>query len=163
MGTAVSTLDLPVIKGTSGILALTKTEAVLPEEESCIRCGRCVEACPMNLVPSTLDSLVKRREYELFEKNNGMDCIECGCCTLVCPAKRHLTQSCREGKRTVIQNRKRLIKIRRSIYMVETMYTVSSSPHIRSNTTVQTVMKDVLIALLPAAVAGIYFLNFELF
>lgn len=107
MGITISTLDLPVIKGTSGILALTKAQAVLPEESSCIRCGRCVEACPMNLVPSTLDSFVKRREYEAFEENNGMDCIECGCCTLVCPAKRHLTQSCREGKRTVTQNRRK--------------------------------------------------------
>lgn len=107
MGTTIRTLDIPVIKGTSGILALTKAQAVLPEESSCIRCGRCVEACPMNLIPSILDSFVKRREYEAFEKNSGMDCIECGCCTLVCPAKRHLTQSCREGKRTVIQNRKK--------------------------------------------------------
>ncbi|MCM8709827.1 electron transport complex subunit RsxC [Clostridium sp. SYSU_GA19001] len=107
MGTTVQTLDLPVMKGTSGILALTKKQAVLPQESSCIRCGRCVEACPMNLIPSILDSLVKRREYDTFEKNNGMDCIECGCCTLVCPAKRHLTQSCREGKRTVLANRKK--------------------------------------------------------
>lgn len=107
MGTTVNTLDLPVMKGTSGILCLTKQQAVLPEESSCIRCGRCVEACPMNLLPSFLDSQVKRRDYEGFEKLNGMDCIECGCCTLVCPAKRHLTQSCREGKRTIIANRKK--------------------------------------------------------
>jgi Na+-translocating ferredoxin:NAD+ oxidoreductase subunit C len=107
MGTTVSTLDLYVMKGTSGILCLTKEQAVLPEESSCIRCGACIGACPMNLIPTTLDSLVNRREYEDFEKNNGMDCIECGCCTVVCPAKRHLTQSCREGKRTVLANRRK--------------------------------------------------------
>ena len=107
MGITISTLDLSVTKGTSGILCLTKKQAVLPEESSCIRCGRCIEACPMNLLPSMLDSLVKRRDYEAFEKCNGMDCIECGCCTVVCPAKRHLTQSCREGKRTITMNRKK--------------------------------------------------------
>ncbi len=107
MGTTVSTLDLYAMKGTSGILCLTKEQAVLPEQSSCIRCGRCIDACPMNLIPTTLDSLVNRRQYEDFEKNNGMDCIECGCCTVVCPAKRHLTQSCREGKRSVMANRKK--------------------------------------------------------
>jgi Na+-translocating ferredoxin:NAD+ oxidoreductase subunit C len=107
MGTTVSTLNLYVMKGTSGILCLTKEQAVLPEQSSCIRCGRCIDACPMNLIPTTLDSLVNRREYDEFAKNNGMDCIECGCCTVVCPAKRHLTQSCREGKRSVMANRKK--------------------------------------------------------
>ncbi|MCM0649914.1 electron transport complex subunit RsxC [Clostridium swellfunianum] len=107
MGTTVSTLDLYVMKGTSGILCLTKEQAVLPEQSSCIRCGRCIDACPMNLIPTTLDSLVNRRLYDDFAANNGMDCIECGCCTVVCPAKRHLTQSCREGKRSVIANRKK--------------------------------------------------------
>jgi Na+-translocating ferredoxin:NAD+ oxidoreductase subunit C len=107
MGTTVSTLDLYVMKGTSGILCLTKEQAVLPEESSCIRCGACIAACPMNLIPTTLDSLVNRRQYDDFANNNGMDCIECGCCTVVCPAKRHLTQSCREGKRSVIASRKK--------------------------------------------------------
>jgi Na+-translocating ferredoxin:NAD+ oxidoreductase subunit C len=107
MGTTVSTLNLYVMKGTSGILCLTKEQAVLPEQSSCIRCGRCIDACPMNLIPTTLDSLVNRRQYDDFAKNNGMDCIECGCCTVVCPAKRHLTQSCREGKRSVMANRKK--------------------------------------------------------
>jgi electron transport complex protein RnfC len=107
MGTAVSTLDLYAMKGTSGILCLTRKQAVLPEQSSCIRCGRCIDACPMNLIPTTLDSLVNRRQYDDFASNNGMDCIECGCCTVVCPAKRHLTQSCREGKRSVMANRKK--------------------------------------------------------
>lgn len=107
MGTTVTSLELPVMKGTSGILCLTKKQAVLPEESSCIRCAKCVDACPMNLVPSILNSYSVRREYELFEENHGMDCIECGCCSLVCPAKRHLTQSCREGKRTILARRKK--------------------------------------------------------
>lgn len=107
MGMAISTLEVPVIKGSSGILCLTAKQAVLPEESSCIRCGRCVEACPMFLVPSAIDSLGRRKEYEAFEEEHGMDCIECGSCTFVCPAKRHLIQSIRTSKKTVLANKRK--------------------------------------------------------
>ncbi|KOA21461.1 electron transport complex subunit RnfC [Clostridium homopropionicum DSM 5847] len=107
MGMAISTLDVPVIKGSSGILCLTAKQAVLPEESSCIRCGKCVEACPMFLVPSAIDSLGRRKEYEAFEEEHGMDCIECGSCTFVCPAKRHLIQSIRTSKKTVLANKRK--------------------------------------------------------
>jgi electron transport complex protein RnfC len=107
MGTSLSSLDTPVMKGTSGVLCLTKEQAKLEEESSCIRCGKCMDACPMFLNPTKLNSLVLRGEYEDFEKYHGMDCIECACCSYVCPAKRHLTQTCREGKRTININRRK--------------------------------------------------------
>ncbi|MFD3157144.1 electron transport complex subunit RsxC [Haloimpatiens sp. FM7330] len=107
MGMTLSTLDIPVIKGTSGILCLTKTQAVLPNPTNCIRCGKCVDACPMNLIPGKLKSLAERHEYDEFEKLNGLDCIECGCCTFVCPAKNHLVQSIRTAKRVVIANKRK--------------------------------------------------------
>lgn len=107
MGMALSSLKTPVIKGTSGILCLTKQQAKLEEESSCIRCGKCMNACPMFLNPTKLNSLVLRGKYDEFEEYHGMDCIECACCSYVCPAKRHLTQTCREGKRTVNINRRK--------------------------------------------------------
>ena len=107
MGTTLSSLDTPVIKGTSGVLCLTKNQARLEEESSCIRCGKCMSVCPMFLNPTKLNSLVLRGEYEDFETLHGMDCIECACCSYVCPAKRHLTQTCREGKRTININRRK--------------------------------------------------------
>ncbi|HEY8891572.1 MAG TPA: electron transport complex subunit RsxC [Clostridium sp.] len=107
MGMALSSLNTPVIKGTSGILCLTKQQAKLKEESSCIRCGKCMGVCPMNLNPTKLNSLVLRGKYEDFEEYHGMDCIECGCCSYACPAKRHLTQTFREGKRTVNINRRK--------------------------------------------------------
>ncbi len=107
MGTALSSLDVPVIKGTSGVLCLTKEQARLEEESSCIRCGKCMSVCPMFLNPTKLNSLVLRGDYETFEAIHGMDCIECACCSYACPAKRHLTQTCREGKRTININRRK--------------------------------------------------------
>lgn len=107
MGMSLISLEVPSIKGTSGVLALLKDQADLSEESNCIRCGRCVTACPMWLVPSKLNSLVLRGEFEEFEKISGLSCIECGACSYICPAKRHLTQSCREGKRVIMNNRKK--------------------------------------------------------
>lgn len=107
MGMTLSSLETPVIKGTSGILALTSKQATLPEETSCIRCGKCYEACPMFLAPSNLNSYVLRGDFEGFEAAHGLSCIECGACSYICPAKRHLTQSFREGKRVVMMNRKK--------------------------------------------------------
>ncbi|WP_434305773.1 electron transport complex subunit RsxC [Clostridium botulinum] len=107
MGMTIPTLDIPTVKGSSGLLSLTGAQAVLPQASSCIRCGRCVEACPMNLIPSTLDSLSNRGELGGFEELHGLDCIECGCCTFVCPAKRHLIQSIRTAKRTVIASKRK--------------------------------------------------------
>lgn len=105
MGIAISSLDMPVTKGTNAILCLTAAEAGISEEKNCIRCGRCVEACPMNLIPSTLNSLALREDYEAFEKYNGISCIECGSCSFVCPAKRHLVQSFRTAKKTIATNK----------------------------------------------------------
>ncbi|MCT8975999.1 electron transport complex subunit RsxC [Clostridium sp. CX1] len=107
MGMTVSMLDLPVVKGTSGILCLTDKQAVLPEESPCIRCGKCVQACPMNLIPSFLDSSSRRNNLDAFEADHGLDCIECGCCTFSCPAKRHLIQTIRNTKRTVLASKRK--------------------------------------------------------
>ena len=107
MGLSMRSLDVPVVKGTSGILALTARMAHLAEESACLRCGRCVEACPMRLVPLEMDQAVRRRDYAGFEALGGMNCIECGCCAYECPASRRLTQSCRDGKAAVTAERRR--------------------------------------------------------
>ncbi len=107
MGMAISSVDVPTTKGSSGILCLTEKQAVLPEESSCIRCGKCLQVCPMFLNPTALDSLGRRNEYDEFEEGNGLDCIECGSCTFICPAKRHLLQSIRTSKRTVLANKRK--------------------------------------------------------
>lgn len=105
MGMAIARTDIPLTKGSSGILALGK-EALLPKENACIRCGRCMRACPMTLMPAKLDALVRANMIEEAEKMGVMNCMECGACTFVCPAKRSLTQSCRTGKRIITTRRK---------------------------------------------------------
>lgn len=107
MGVSMRSLDVPVVKGTSGILALGKNSAHISEESNCLRCGRCVEACPMRLEPVVLDKAVRRRDYAEFEAHGGMNCIECGSCAYICPASRHLTQSYREGKAAVNAERRK--------------------------------------------------------
>ncbi|MBQ6174787.1 MAG: electron transport complex subunit RsxC [Clostridia bacterium] len=100
MGTAFTEIDIPVTKGCSGILALGR-EAIDPEESPCIRCGRCMRACPMNLQPVRMDHAIRARRFDEADKLGVMNCIECGACTFVCPATRMLTQSFRAGKRIV--------------------------------------------------------------
>jgi electron transport complex protein RnfC len=107
MGISMRSIDVPIVKGTSGILALSPKSAPTFEESNCIRCGRCVEACPMGLWPSALDRAVRLRRYSVFEQNDGMNCIECGSCSYVCPSRRFLTQTCREGKAGVMAERRK--------------------------------------------------------
>jgi len=96
-GTAVSSLDIPVTKTTYSLLALNNAE--LPPEEPCIRCGRCVTACPMNLMPAELNIQALNINFENLEKLNISDCIECRTCSYVCPAHRHIAQSINNAKR----------------------------------------------------------------
>ena len=99
MGPAMFSTDCPFIKTSSALLCLTKKSAELPPESNCIRCAKCINACPMGLMPAKLNKLALAKDYEGFAANNGLDCIECGSCSYVCPAKRHLTQTLRICKR----------------------------------------------------------------
>ena len=105
MGQAISRQDIPVTKGCSGILGLTQV-AALREEEPCIHCGRCVAACPVELMPFQIDKYMRKRMFEEAEKIGAMNCLECGACAWSCPAKRNLTQSCRACKSIITQRRK---------------------------------------------------------
>jgi electron transport complex protein RnfC len=102
MGFAQWSLDVPVTKGTSGILVLTEDEYAHSDEYfACIRCGRCVDVCPMGLNPSMLSILAEKGFYEEAKEYNLFDCFECGSCAYVCPAKRPMVQFMRLAKSQV--------------------------------------------------------------
>jgi Na+-translocating ferredoxin:NAD+ oxidoreductase subunit C len=93
MGVAQASIDAPVIKATSGLLAFTARETDLGEERPCIRCGKCEEVCPMRLRPNMLSILSERRQHQTaMAEYDLMDCVECGCCAFICPAKRNIVQ-----------------------------------------------------------------------
>ncbi len=99
MGFAQWSLDVPVVKGTSGILILTEKEDVSSGEYySCIRCGSCIDVCPMGLNPSMLSILSEKGRYEETKEYNIFDCFECGSCAYVCPANRPMVQFMRLAK-----------------------------------------------------------------
>jgi len=109
MGKSIGKLDMPVTKGTSGILVLNENEGHRKAMQNCIRCGRCVSVCPMGLEPYLLMTLSEKSNWERTEDEKVMDCIECGSCSYTCPANRPLLDYIRYGKTTVggiIRNRK---------------------------------------------------------
>ena len=101
MGVALDRLEASSIKQNNAILVFDQKEAQLPPETQCIRCARCVNVCPMHLMPTTLDNMSRNQDIEGLNQYHIMDCIDCGSCTYVCPAKRHLVQSIRIGKKQI--------------------------------------------------------------
>ena len=101
MGKAISNLDAPTTKGASSVLVMDESEAVRAQESNCIRCGKCIQACPMGLEPYLFSALVRNKRIEEAKQHNILDCIECGCCLFSCPANKPLTDEIRLGKNLV--------------------------------------------------------------
>lgn len=101
MGRPLLNMDVPVVKGTSGVLMLEEKIARRQEEEHCIRCAKCVQACPMGLEPYLLATCGEKNDWETAEKEFIMSCIECGCCQSTCPSHRPLLDWVRFAKNRV--------------------------------------------------------------
>ncbi len=107
MGFAMYSLDVPVVKGSSSLLVFQKDEVSKVEASACIRCGKCGEACPSNLLPAKLAGFASRNDEEGFTAFDGMECVMCGSCSYVCPAKRPLTQQIKAMRSIVLANRRK--------------------------------------------------------
>lgn len=108
MGTPIQNLRVPVVKGTNGILALTRAETPGRDTMPCIRCGRCVQGCPVGLTPFELNARIQADDLEGAAKIGLMDCLSCGCCSYTCPANLPLVQAFQfaKGKLAEKQSRK---------------------------------------------------------
>jgi len=98
MGVSQYTLDVPVVKGTTGVLFLSEKEAAIYEEMPCIKCAKCVDSCPLRLLPTDIMRMVKYSKWEYLKELHPSDCVECGACSYVCPSKIPLTQYIKLGK-----------------------------------------------------------------
>lgn len=105
MGIAVPDASVPVLKNTNAILAFDKRDAVLAEPQPCIKCGRCLNACPFGINPPALAKALSQHDIEAMEKFGGDACMECGCCSFVCPANRPLVQNHRLIKTELREHR----------------------------------------------------------
>ena len=103
MGISQFTDNIPVIKGASCILVMEEVEIDTGEQLPCISCARCVDVCPMNLMPTTIAQFVEYGHWDEAKAYGILDCIECGCCTYICPAKRKLLEYLKFGKAKLVQ------------------------------------------------------------
>lgn len=102
MGRALVNLAMPVMKGCSGIVVMSGKDVLRGEESACIKCAKCVSACPMGLEPYLISKLTRKRAWDDVESNDITSCIECGCCQFTCPANIPLLDHIRLGKQTVM-------------------------------------------------------------
>ena len=101
MGTAQSSLSVPVIKATTSVLCLLDDKNSRAEASACIRCGKCLSVCPMNLQPLYISRFADKENVKELKRLNVTDCMECGCCSFICPAKLPLVDKCLLGKKLV--------------------------------------------------------------
>ncbi len=105
MGIASPSLDIPATKTTGGLLFLNSNEARIPDPEPCIKCGKCVDTCPVFLQPIYIARYAEKGLYNKSDKLGALDCIECGTCSFICPSKRPLVHSIRMAKRKLLELR----------------------------------------------------------
>lgn len=106
-GRSPESLDVPVTKQTSALLAFSKDEMGMAKESPCIRCGRCVTVCPERLVPMHLFKMAERSDKKKFADRGGMECCDCGACTYVCPAGKNLAETIRQTRRSILDERRK--------------------------------------------------------
>lgn len=107
MGLALYSDTVPVIKTTSAILALSKAERIHDADTSCIRCGKCVECCPMHLMPLYINKYIMAGDLDAAEKYGVMSCIECGICSYLCPGMQSPLNNIRVAKQQILENRRK--------------------------------------------------------
>lgn len=93
MGITVPDLSAPILKNTNAIIALNEKDAIIPEPTPCIRCGKCIDTCPLKLMPVEFARALNIKDVELLEKRKVNLCMECGCCSYICPAHRPLVEN----------------------------------------------------------------------
>ena len=98
MGIPQTDIEVPVIKGTSGILAFREPQTYGKDEGACIKCSKCVQVCPMRLMPNFLSIFAEAKDVEKLKEYNIMDCMECGSCAYICPQRRFMAQHIKAGK-----------------------------------------------------------------
>lgn len=104
MGITIYDMDSPVMKNNNAILALEKSDVQETQPSPCIRCARCVNHCPFDLMPVEMEKAAMAEDVERLKELKTMSCMECGCCSFICPAKRHLTMSIKLGKQILRNN-----------------------------------------------------------
>ncbi len=108
MGQTQLSLDIPAIRGTSGVLVFREEDLPKKPAGPCIRCGRCIGVCPIHLQPTTIAAYARLEMIDAAENYNALDCIECGCCTYICPATLPLVQSIRHAKGGIMAKRRKI-------------------------------------------------------